>query len=213
MWSIIQDLPTAASANALPRPDPPASEHLSSTAQPPVLPLPSLASTSCSTPEAHCGLMGLTFLVKSQGKSWKCPGLVVLFLASWSPLGTVLSAREAQSFWWVTGLEAGPDPRNICLCVILRASQAAVKLRGLQEAAWGEPRQSKGDKEFLEESPSALPASYTPENTLRDLGQWFYKLISNVLKIFSKWNRVQYLTHKTGENPCWARTLFLIVTS
>lgn len=94
VWSIIQDLPTAASANALPRPDPPASEHLSSTAQPPVLPLPSLASTSCSTSEAQCGLMGLTFLVKYQGKSWKCPGFAALFLASWSPLGTVLSARR-----------------------------------------------------------------------------------------------------------------------
>lgn len=94
VWSIIQDLPTAASANALPRPDPPASEHLSSTAQPPVLPLPSLASTSCSMSEAQCGLMGLTFLVKYQGKSWKCPGFAALFLASWSPLGTVLSARR-----------------------------------------------------------------------------------------------------------------------
>lgn len=109
-----------------------------------VPPLPSLAGTSCSISEAQCELMGLTFLVKSQGKSWKCPDPGALFLASWSPPRTVLSAREAQSSRWVTGLEAGPDPRNICLCAVLRASQAAVSVGqppgtclGRTQEVWG----------------------------------------------------------------------------
>ena len=93
--------------------DPPALNHLSSTPYPMSPPLPTLAGASCSISEVHCGLMGFTFLASYQGKSWKCPGLEILFLASQSPLRTILSAREAQSSWWVMGLEARAVPWNI----------------------------------------------------------------------------------------------------
>lgn len=45
--------------------DLPAPKQLSSTPHTSVPPLPRLGSTSCSISEARCGLMGLTFLVKS----------------------------------------------------------------------------------------------------------------------------------------------------
>lgn len=45
---------------------------------------------------------------------------------------------------------------------------------------------SGGEMEFLEESPSACLASYTPKNTLQDLGGWFFKFILKVWNTFSK---------------------------
>ena len=101
------------SANALPRPRSTCFGPSSLHPLPHVPPLPTLASASCSISEAHCGLIGFTFLASYQGKSWKCPGVEILFLASQSPLRTMLSAREAQSSWWVMGLEARPVPWNI----------------------------------------------------------------------------------------------------
>lgn len=49
---------------------------------------PAPASPSSSISEVHCELMGLTFLVRYQGKFWNYLGLEVLFLASQSPLRT-----------------------------------------------------------------------------------------------------------------------------
>lgn len=78
----------------------------------------------------------------------------------------------------------GPDPHDICLCVILGASWAAIR-EGQPPGSWqGELRMPGGEMEFLEESPSATLASYTPENTLQGLGVWFFKFLVKVWNTF-----------------------------
>lgn len=102
----------------------------------------------------------------------------------------VLSAREAQLSWWVTGLEL--DQIHTTSAFVLSSEHLRPPWRwdSLQESTWGESRRFGVIRIFWKESPSTTPASCIHKIPSRTWASGF-------ANFFSKWNHTQSLTHKT----------------
>lgn len=78
------------------------------------------------------------------------------FLASWSPLRTVLSAQEAQSSWWVTGLELDQILATSAFVLSSQHPRLPGRWDSLQETTWGASRRSGVIRSFWRKVPLPL---------------------------------------------------------
>ena len=170
------------SANALPRPWSTCFGPSSLHPLPHVPPLPTLAGPSCSISEAHCGLMGFTFLASYQGKSWKCASLEILFLASRSPLMNRVICQGGSVILVSHGPGGKASSRqHLGISAAMRVGQPPGKLAGKSPGCLG------GIQNFSTKVPLPLPMP-TLLKSPQGPGPRLRKFILKAWNTFSKWN-------------------------